>query len=299
MKNILLFIILLISIKMISQPTISFTFDDGITEDRCGYSFKDWNAMLLGHLEKANIKTIFFVTGKNKIDENGKFLLNSWNEKGHRIGNHTYTHPYYNSEKVSFNDFSQELIKTDKVINSYSNYIRLFRFPYLKEGNTQGKVDSIRQFLKEKKYKNGHVTIDASDWYIDSRLRKRLKENSDANIEGFKNFYLQHIFERATFYENLSYKMTGRHINHTLLLHHNLTAALFLDDLIQMFKEKGWNIIPAEEAYKDPIFNKSPNHAGESLIWALAKDSGDFEEILRYPAEDSRYEKNKMDHLGL
>ncbi|TSE04439.1 hypothetical protein FOF46_26295 [Aquimarina algiphila] len=81
MKNILLFIILLISIKMISQPTISFTFDDGITEDRCEYSFKDWNAMLLGHLEKANIKTIFFVTGKNKIDENGKFLLNSWNEK--------------------------------------------------------------------------------------------------------------------------------------------------------------------------------------------------------------------------
>ncbi len=290
---------LLISAKMISQPTISFTFDDGITEDRCGYSFKDWNAMLLGHLEKANIKTIFFVTGKNKIDENGKFLLNSWNEKGHRIGNHTYTHPYYNSKKVSFKDFSGELIKTDEVINGYSNYIRLFRFPYLKEGNTQGKVDSIRQFLKEKKYKNGHVTIDASDWYIDSRLRKRLKENPDADIEGFKNFYLQHIFERATFYEDLSHKITGRHINHTLLLHHNLTAALFLDDLIQMFKEKGWNIIPAEEAYKDPIFNKNPNHVGESLIWALAKDSGDFEEILRYPAEDSRYEKNKMDHLGL
>ncbi len=290
---------LLISAKMISQPTISFTFDDGITEDRCGYSFKDWNAMLLGHLEKANIKTIFFVTGKNKIDENGKFLLNSWNEKGHRIGNHTYTHPYYNSKKVSFKDFSGELIKTDEVINGYSNYIRLFRFPYLKEGNTQGKVDSIRQFLKEKKYKNGHVTIDASDWYIDSRLRKRLKENPDADIEGFKNFYLQHIFERATFYEDLSHKITGRHINHTLLLHHNLTAALFLDDLIHMFKEKGWKIIPADEAYKDLIFKENPKHAGESLIWALAKDSGDFEDILRYPAEDSRYEKDKMDRLGL
>jgi len=34
-------------------------------------------------------------------------------------------------------------------------------------------------------------------------------------------------------------------------------------------------------------------------VWALAKESGKFEEILRYPGEDGDYEKAKMDQLGL
>ena len=39
--------------------------------------------------------------------------------------------------------------------------------------------------------------------------------------------------------------------------------------------------------------------AGESLIWVLAKQSGKYDSMLRYPAEDERYEKEKMDALGL
>ena len=145
------------------------------------------------------------------------------------------------------------------------------------------------------------MTIDASDWYIDSRLRNRLRQNPKADLEGFKQFYVEHLFNRAVFYEELAYKITGRHIKHTLLLHHNLAAALFLDDLVNMFRAKGWKIIDAEDAFQDPIFRSNPTNipAGESLIWALAKETGRFEEILRYPAEDSVYEKEKMDSLGL
>lgn len=39
--------------------------------------------------------------------------------------------------------------------------------------------------------------------------------------------------------------------------------------------------------------------AGESLIWALVKQSGKFDDVLRYPAEEGEYEKEKMDILGL
>lgn len=284
---------------MLAQPKVSFTFDDGTTADRPGYTFEQWNKMLLDNLDDANLKAVFFVTGRNKKNKKGKLLLKSWNEKGHNIANHTYTHPNYNNDGVTFEDFAVEITKTDTLIKNYSNYIKLFRFPYLKEGNTQAKVDSIRKFLNEKGYKNGYVTIDASDWYVDSRLIKRLKENPNANIEGFKKYYLNHLFEKAEYYEKLSYQLTGRHISHTLLLHHNLAAALFLDDLIAYFKEKGWEIMDAKEAFTDPIFDSKPKSAGESLIWSLAKDSGKFEDILNYPAEDSHYEKAKMDALGL
>lgn len=284
-----------------AQPTLSFTFDDGITSDMPGYPFEQWNKMILDHLDHARIKAVFFVNGENKTDAKGQFLLKSWNNRGHRIGNHTYTHPNYNDKDETFEKYRDELLRTDSVINQLSNYIRLFRFTYLKEGDTREKVDLFRAFLKDQGYRNGYVTIDASDWYINSRLLQRLKENPKADISGFRSFYLEHLYDRAMYYEDLAVQLTGRHIRHTLLLHHNLTSALFLGDLIHMFKDKGWQIVNAEDAYKDEIFKSNPTNvpAGESLIWALAKESGKFDAVLRYPAEDGDYEKDRMDQLGL
>ena len=68
-----------------------------------------------------------------------------------------------------------------------------------------------------------------------------------------------------------------------------------------MFASKGWKSIDAQTAFADPIFNSEPNiaPAGESLVWALAKETGKYEKELRYPGEDGKYEAAKMDALGL
>lgn len=286
-----------------SKPTVSFTFDDGNTSNIAGFQFEKWNNMILSHLEREDLKTVFFVTGKNKSNTKGQFLLESWNNNGHKIANHSFSHPNFNSPKNTTQTFENELIKTDIIISKLSNHTKLFRFPYLKEGQNQAKVDSIRNILGKHNYRNGYVTIDASDWYIDQRLIKRIKEIGLENVEmdTFKNFYIEHILNRANYYEELSYEMNGRHINHTLLLHHNLTSALFLGDLIKKLKEQGWEVIDAEKAFQDDIFNNIPksNFAGESLIYSMARQSKRYNHLLRYPAEDSKYEKNKMDSLGL
>lgn len=283
----------------LGQPKLSFTFDDGSTSNYTGYQSHEWNAMILNHLDSAQVKAVFFVTGNNKTDSAGKALLKTWDERGHSIANHTFSHPNFNNPKMSVGQFENQLLKTDAIIKNLDHFTKLFRFPYLKEGGDSAKVRQIREVLQKHGYRNGYVTIDASDWYVNSRLLKALKADSTARLEDFKAFYLQHLFERASYYENLSFQLNGRHIPHTLLLHHNLAAALFLDDLVEMFQEKGWEIVSANEAYKDSIYTKVPNYAGESLIWALAKDSGKFDEQLRYPAEAMMYEKPKMDALGL
>lgn len=86
-----------------------------------------------------------------------------------------------------------------------------------------------------------------------------------------------------------------------MLLHHNLAAASFLNDLINHFKNKGWQITDAEKAFDDPIYETETHSipAGESLNRSLAKGNGKFQNELRYPAEDGDYEKSKMDSLGL
>ena len=289
------------TIRLKEKPKISFTFDDGQINDIGTYRLEKWNKLLLDNLKKHNLKAILFSSGGNKLSEKGKYILSSWNNEGHLIANHTVSHPNFNNEKVTLEAFKAELIRNDKIISKYSNYLPYFRFPYLKEGNTTEKVKGFRQFLKEKGYKNGHVTVDASDWYIDSRLVQRINQNPNADISGFKSFYKEHLLERALFYDSVAFELTHRRINHVLLLHHNLAAALFLDDLIQYFKDNGWEVVDADKAYKDEIYLEEPDNvpAGESLIWALAKKSGRFNEVLRYPAEDSKYEKALMDKLGL
>lgn len=287
--------------EKLAKPKISFTFDDGQTNDFGEYKLETWNQLLLDNLKKHNLKVILFSSGANKTDEKGKYVLNSWNNAGHLISNHTFSHPNFNSKNTSLKAFENELTKNDSIIKNYSNYYPYFRFPYLKEGDTQEKIEGFRAFMKNKGYKNGHVSIDASDWYIASRLVKRLKENPKTDISGFRDYYKSHLLNRALFYDSLAYQLTNRHINHVILLHHNLAAALFLDDLIKHFKANGWEVVNTDQAYKDKIYDELPNNipAGESLIWALAKKSRKFEKILRYPAESEIYEKPFMDKLGL
>ena len=128
-----------------------------------------------------------------------------------------------------------------------------------------------------------------------------MTKNPSADITKFREYYINHILDRAIFYNQLGVDLTGENIPHNLLLHHNLTSALFIDDLIKAFKKKGWKIISAKKAFKHSIYNKQPKNlpAGESLLWAIAKETKQYESVLRYPAEDSRYEKKTMDSLGL
>lgn len=283
------------------KPKVCFTFDDGNTADMPGYPGEKWDKMLLAHLNKNQLQAVFFALGKTLDNEKGNQVLTRWSKQGHLIGNHTYSHQSYGKPETSFDFFKEDFLKNDALISQYPGFVKMFRFPYLKEGDTEQKRDEFRTFMKEQGYRNGYVTIDASDWFVNSRLLKRLKENSKADIEPYKEYFLEHIYERAVYYNELSLKLTGRQINHALLLHHNLISALFLDDLIVMFKAKGWEVVNASEAYRDEIYTRVPHvmPAGESLIWALAKEDGGYEGILRYPGEDSKYEEAKMNKLGL
>ena len=217
--------------------------------------------------------------------------------EGHEIGNHTATHPDFN--KTSLADYEQELLTCDTAIRELAGFTPRFRYPYLKEGNTIDKRDAFRAFLDSHGYKTGPVSVDSSDWYYSQRLSVRLRENPHASIVAYKAAYLRHLYDRAQYYDALSHAVLGRSVAHVLLLHHNLINALFLGDVIRMFGEKGWTVIDAQSAFNDPVYVMRPDiiPAGESILWALAKEKG--MPGLRYPGEDSIYEKPILDRLHL
>lgn len=280
-------------------PQVAITIDDFNWFDVPQMSAEKRNRSLLEALKSHSVKAAIFVCGKFVDNDTGQRLLSAWDKDGHLIGNHSYSHLYY--PRASFEQFSQDVLRGEAVINKQSQFRKFFRFPFLKEGDTVEKRDRMRQFLKANGYRNGHVTIDASDWYVDERLRARLKKSPNADTAPYRDYYLNHIWERSRYYDELSVKVLGRSVKHTLLLHHNVLNGLFLGDLLDMFKKKGWKLINAEDAFGDAVFSSSPNvvPAGESLIWALAKETGRYEKLLRYPGEDSRYEQAEMDRLNL
>jgi len=256
---------------------------------------------MLTALAKHRIKAVLFVTGKRVDSDEGRALIGAWDQAGHAIANHSYSHLFFNNPKVTLADFESDVLKDEPLIRGHSHFARLFRFPYFKEGNTTEKRDGMRSFLNKHGYRVGRTTIDASDWAISQRLEKRVSTDSKADTVPYGEFFKQHIWDRAQFYDSLACRLLNRGVRHTVVLHHNALNALFLDQLINMFKEKGWKPTDGLHAYADPLYERQPEilPAGESLIWALAKQAGKFEGELRYPGEDDTYENPKMDALGL
>ena len=283
------------------KSSLCFTFDDGNSKNILDYNYDQWNQMILDKLKEYKLQAVLYVCGKNLNNAEGKNIIESWDKAGHIIANHTYNHLNYNSEKIGYDKYNDDILRCDSLINGYSNYQKYFRAPYLKYGETKAKRDSLTAFLNRINYKNGYVTIDASDWFFNSRLIHFMKENPGKSIDRYKKIYIEHLLERAKYYDELAFQLLGRKIKHSILLHHNLTSALFLEDLIKAFINEGWEIINASEALTDDVYQKVPDivPAGESIIWGLAKETGRYENILRYPAEDSQYEEEKLNKLGL
>jgi peptidoglycan-N-acetylglucosamine deacetylase len=285
------------------RPQIAITMDDFNWNKSLKLSPSQRNHAILGALKShGNLKAALFVVGRFIDNDNtGKALLREWDDAGHLIGNHSYSHKYLNGEKVTAEIFDADIIKGEEVIKTFPHFQKRFRFPYLKEGDSAAERDQVRAFLRQHGYTTGQVTIDASDWAVDDRLTKRLGKDPTVDLKPYRDFYLNHMWDRAAYYDDLSRKVLGRSVKHTILGHYNLLNALFLGDLLDMFVSKGWKLIDASDAFKDPVFQAEPKNvpAGESIIWALAKEKGKFESLLRYPAEDSVYEDPKMDKMGL
>jgi peptidoglycan/xylan/chitin deacetylase (PgdA/CDA1 family) len=283
-----------------ARPQLALTLDDPTLTLGSVLKWQEANSRILNAISAKGVRAALFVCGMRVDEVDGAKLLSAWDQAGHLICNHSYSHKFY-GERTTYADFAVDFLKNEKVIAPYHNRTALFRYPFLKEGDTADKRDRFRALLKERGYRVGHVTIDASDWYVSQRFVNRLAKQPNAPIAPYRDYLIAHLLDRAAFYRQLAFDVLGRDIRHTVLMHFNPLNAFVLPDVLSAFETAGWQWIDASIAFEDPIFRSQPQTlpAGESLVWAIAKETGRFESRLRYPGEDDVYEKPKMDALGL
>ena len=282
-------------------PQFSITMDDFHWQNAVKLTASHRNQAILSTLDAYSHRAALFVVGRNIETDEGKQLLAPWDKSGHMIGNHTYSHRNFNAPETNVEEYQQDILRAEALLKEFPRFRKYFRFPMLKEGDTVAKRDGMRSFFAQHGYRNGHVTIDNSDWLIDQRLTARLKKDPNADVKPYRDFYLDHMWARSHYYDSLAQSVLGRPVKHTVLIHFNLLNGLFLGDLLAMYKAKGWRLIDAEEAFTDPVFAAKPKvlPAGESIVWSLAKEKRKIAKSLRYPAEDGAYENARMDKLGL
>lgn len=283
------------------RPQLAITMDDPRLKLESNLRWQDANSRILKALDSRNVRAALFVCGMRVDEYDGAKLLSGWDQAGHQICNHSYSHQNYCDTRIGYSDFAVDFLKNEKIIAPYHNKTMLFRYPFLKEGDTADKRDRFRTLLKESGYRVGHVTIDASDWYVDQRMSDRIIKEPKFKIEPYRDYLIAHLLDRAAFYRQLAIDVLGRDIRHTLLIHYNTLNALVLPDVMAAFENAGWQWIDASLAFQDEAFRLQPKTlpAGESLVWALASETGRFKDRLRYPGEDDVYEEPKMKALGL
>jgi peptidoglycan/xylan/chitin deacetylase (PgdA/CDA1 family) len=279
-------------------PAVAVTIDDFEIKDTPLLSAQARHDAVLDALDRHRLKAAGFPTGKFIDSEAGADALRAWSEAGHLVGNHSYSHSYFGG--ASPDALMQDVLRAEALLRRYPTYRKLFRFPYLAEGRTIEGRDQMRALLRRHGYRNAHVTVDTSDWYVNARLLARLSQTPGADVAPYRRYYLDHLWDRARYYDDLARRVVGGPVSHTLLLHHNLLNGLFLNDALDMFRSRGWGLIDAAEAFEDPLYAREPDAlpAGQSLIWALARQDG-LDAQLRYPGESDAYEKEPMQKLGL
>jgi len=281
---------LLLTISGYSQ-SVALSFDDVPRGKGILFSGSERAQILLEKLKKENVDTVIFFCVGRAIDSAGDARIKMYSEAGHLIANHTYSHK--SLDKISAAEYIADIAHADSILNKYKTYTKLFRFPYLHEGNTTGKRDSVRNAIASMNYMNGYVTIDTYDWYIDFLLKEGIKEQKKIDYEKLKKMYVDIMWDGIKFYDSLAQKVLGRSPAHVLLLHENDLAALFIDALIDHIRKNNGRIISPIEAYQDPVSEYIPNVLmnNQGRIVAIAKEKG-YNGELSHQSENEEFIEN-------
>ncbi|WP_245592816.1 polysaccharide deacetylase family protein [Advenella mimigardefordensis] len=277
---------------------LSFSFDDGLNPDT-NPEAAAINQALLTQLGKAHLHAIIYPSLIKLGGSAGVQLVAQWGAQGHAIGNHSERHLNLNKKEVSTADYLEGIAVAERQLHVLPGWTARYRFPFLKEGDTRQKRDAVRQWLKERGYQSGAVSIDASDWFYNLRYLAYEKAGNTADLAQLRKAYIAHLLDRANYYDELGKQTLGYSPKHVILLHTNKINAATLTDIISAFKAQGWEWIDTQTAYADPLYKQQPDviPAGESIIWSLAKQKGST--TLRYPAEDAPYETDNLRRFGL
>ncbi len=274
----------------VSGQEIALTFDDAPRRNEAYFTGAYRTEVLIKKIKDLDIKEVAFFCVPSRFSAQSRKRILAYAKAGHIIANHSYKHP--RCSKTSTTAYIADIKRADKYLQNISGFKRWFRFPYLDEGDQITKRDSIRKALTDMQYRNGYVTVDTYEWYLNYLFEQALNQQQAVNYDLLRNIYINHIWKSIRFYDSLAIATLNRSPRHVLLLHENDLTTLFLTDLVTFIRNKGWTIISPTAAYNDSIAYIEPKslYSYKGRVANLAHEKGIITDVSRQE-EDTLYWK--------
>ncbi|MHC1739102.1 MAG: polysaccharide deacetylase family protein [Ignavibacteriaceae bacterium] len=263
-----LFFIVLFSFSVFSQPLpkekskVAVTIDDLPFSSYRALTMAEKNFIydqLIIAFEKNNIKALCFVIGNTYKPADEPFLKRILTA-GHQLGNHTFSHSDYNS--VSFEQYSKDIQKCDDLLKKFNVQKKYFRFPYLTEGNSKEKVESIYSFFSKNQISPVPVSLFCTDVNFSQAFERAYYKNDKKEMDRIAAEYLADFKKNSKVGIEFARTHTRKNPGHVLLFHMNLLSAYTIQGLINICKENNLEFVHIDEILKEEWYKKPPRYFG-------------------------------------
>ncbi|AHE67529.1 putative xylanase/chitin deacetylase [Legionella oakridgensis ATCC 33761 = DSM 21215] len=242
-----LFLCVLISPIFAQVHEIAITIDDlpfvGTTHNKPGNLQREQERFMkiMQSLIDHQVPATGFVVG-GTIEQGQWQLLEDFKKAGFVIGNHTYSHA--NLNRTNPKQYINDIARADQILTPLMSKPKYFRYPYLAEGKGEAKQE-VQNFLIENDYIIAPVTIDSKDFRFNEQLLAINWRERNKYLNQIKKRYLDYIWQQTLRAEKKSQdKPVSKQI---LLIHANLLNSHAMGDIIQMYKDHGYQFVSLSE----------------------------------------------------
>lgn len=226
-------------------------------------------------LQAHGIVATGFAVGQ-QINVTSRPALQAFADGGHTIGNHSWSHPDYGT--LTRDAFFDETRRTHAVLEPWITGPRFYRFPFLREGETEATKTAATHVLAQLGYQNVPVTIDNDEWQFNADYMAAIDKGDMERAATIARHYVTHMQERTAFFQSLAMTELGADVDHILLIHLNRINADHLGTLLDWYAAQGWTFITVDTAMTHPVFSRPDVYAGARGLSQIERVLGEKRE---------------------
>ena len=220
---------------------------------------------MLAALARHGIRAVGLVTWSNVHGPEDVALLDLWLAGGHELGNHSYRHLDYH--RTDTKEWLADIEKSRAEIGGFlasrgKPAPRYFRFPFLREGDSEEKLAAVRDYLLQSGQRNLPVTIDDQDWSFERPFVEAIRAGRTVDAGRVAHAYHESLHLSVRHHRETSRELFEREVPQILLLHGTAIGAAEWDELFSWLEAEGFRFATVDEVLTDPVFERAPHFLG-------------------------------------
>lgn len=223
---------------------------------------------ILAALEQHNVSAVGFVrsghvTVRGQTDARMD-MLREWVERGHELGNHTYSHlPFHDTPVETYID---DAVQGDRIpralMEAAGRSLRYFRHPFNSTGPTLEAKTRFAETAERLGYVLTPFTVEHADYAFDAIYSHAHATSNGQLRDSVGRAYLDQLDTAFAFAERMSRETFGREIPQIFLIHTNEINAAYLSSMLQRLKARGYRFVTLESALEDPAYATEDAYVG-------------------------------------